>query len=178
VSYLGVRLRPGVAGVLFGLAASEMTDQRIALAELWPDSDALFDALARAQDTSARTRTLSGAVARRLLAAPVGPPASVIAAAERIVAARGNLSIGALAADLGVTRQHLARSFARHVGLSPKTLARVVRARHVVRRLRRGRDAEWIDLALDVGYYDQSHLIAELKELTGLSPSDWAAARS
>lgn len=178
VSYFAVRFRPGVAGVVFGVPASEITDQRVALGELWPDEDALFGALARIPDTGGRIRALSAAVARRVLAAPANPPASVLAATERIVGARGNLSIGALAADLGVTRQHLARSFARHVGVTPKVLARIVRARDVVRRVRHGLDADWIDVALDAGYYDQSHLIAEVKELTGLSPSAWGATAS
>jgi methylphosphotriester-DNA--protein-cysteine methyltransferase len=162
--------------MLFGLPASELTDERVALAEVWADGDALRDALARATDLSARIRTTSVAIARRLLAAGDTPPVAVIAAAERIVATHGKVPIAALAAELGVTRQHLARSFARHVGLSPKLLARVVRARHVVQRLRRGGDVDWSGLALEAGYYDQSHLIGELKELTGLPPSAWAAA--
>ncbi|MFN2564084.1 MAG: DUF6597 domain-containing transcriptional factor [Gemmatimonadaceae bacterium] len=177
-TYLGVRFRPGVAGVLFGVPASEMTDERVVLADVWADCEALLDSLARAPDAVARIRTISTAIARRLLAAPAGPPASVTATAARIVAARGAVSIGRLAAELGVTRQYLARAFAHHVGVSPKTLARIVRARSVLERARRGTDADWSAIALDAGYYDQSHLIAELKELTGLPPSAWAAGRS
>jgi len=174
-SYLGVRFRPGVAGVLFGIPASELTDERVPLAEVWPESEAVCDALSRAPDTGARIRTISVAVARRLLAAADTPPPAVVAAAEQVVGARGRVAIAALAAELGVTRQHLARSFARHVGLSPKLLARVVRARHVVHCVRRRGDVDWSALALEAGYYDQSHLIAELKELTGLAPSGWVA---
>ncbi|MDQ3998075.1 MAG: helix-turn-helix domain-containing protein, partial [Gemmatimonadota bacterium] len=89
------------------------------------------------------------------------------------VRTRGTLSIRALAAELGVTRQHLARSFAQHVGLSPKMLARIVRTRGVVDRARAAADVDWSSVALDAGYYDQSHLIAEVKKLTGLPPAAW-----
>jgi methylphosphotriester-DNA--protein-cysteine methyltransferase len=102
----------------------------------------------------------------------------VTVAANRLAAARGNVPIRALAAELGVTRQHLARSFARHVGLSPKMLARIIRARGVVARARGATDVDWVSVALDAGYYDQSHLIAEVKELTGLPPGAWLGGRA
>lgn len=176
-SYLGARFRPGIAGTLLGRPASELTDQRPALGEVWPHSDVLTDTLASAGDTNGRIRVLSAAIARRLLAAPSVPPPTVIAAAARITAARGRIPIRELAAQLGVTRQHLARSFAQHVGLSPKLLARIMRARGVVDRARAAIDVDWSSIALDAGYYDQSHLIAEVKELTGLSPGAWLGTR-
>jgi AraC-like DNA-binding protein len=177
-SYLGVRFRPGVAGIVFGMPASELTDERPALGDVWPQTDALTDTLVLAGDTSARIRVVSAEIARRLLAAPSAPPATVTAAAARIAVARGRLPIGELAKELGVTRQHLARSFAQHVGLSPKMLARVVRARCVVERAREATEIDWSSVALDAGYYDQSHLIADVKELTGLSPGAWVGARA
>jgi AraC-like DNA-binding protein len=176
-SYLGVRFRPGTAGVLFGTPASALTDERPALADVWPHTDALTDTLALAGDTDGRIRVLSVEIARRLLAAPLAPPPAVIAAVVRITAARGRLPIGELSTELGITRQHLARSFAQHVGLSPKMLARIVRARGVVDRARTASGVDWSSVALDAGYYDQSHLIAEVKELTGLPPGAWVGAR-
>jgi AraC-like DNA-binding protein len=178
INYLGIRFRAGVAGVLFGVPASELTDGRPALADVWAEGDSVTEAFALADDVMDRVRVVSAAIARRLLAAAVDPPPVVTVAADRIVAARGNLPIGALAAHLGVTRQHLARSFAQHVGLSPKMLARIVRARGVVDRARRATDVDWSSVALDAGYYDQSHLIADVKELTGLPPSAWVGARA
>jgi AraC-like DNA-binding protein len=177
-SYLGVRFRPGVAGVLFGMPASELTDERPALADVWPHTEALNETLALTAEADGRIRLLSAEIARRLLAAQCGPPPTVIAAAIQITAARGRVSIRELARELGVTRQHLARSFAHHVGLSPKMLARIVRARGVVDRARDATDVDWSSVALDAGYYDQSHLIAEVKELTGLPPGAWVGDRA
>jgi methylphosphotriester-DNA--protein-cysteine methyltransferase len=70
--------------------------------------------------------------------------------------------------------------FDHHVGISPKMLARVVRARAVLARVRaRGsREVDWTALALDAGYYDQSHLISDFGELTGLTPTAWLAEGS
>jgi AraC-like DNA-binding protein len=178
-SFLGARFRPGLAGAAFALPASALTDLRVALSELWPDSDELLDAMADTADVRGRIRVLSRAIARRLLAAAraSSPPAAVVHAIRRIDATRGNIAVAALCAELGVTRQHLARLFGRHVGISPKTLARVVRARAILVRVRGRalRDIDWSALALDAGYYDQSHLIADFGELTGLTPAAWLA---
>ena len=35
----------------------------------------------------------------------------------------------------------------------------------------------WAAAALELGYYDQAHLIAEFKEFTGCTPTGFAALR-
>jgi len=90
-----------------------------------------------------------------------------------ILRAGGNLSIASLAPALGVTRQHLARAFARHVGVPPKTFARVTRVRRALAKARVATAVDWAALAIDVGYYDQAHLAGEVRELTGRTPSEW-----
>jgi AraC-like DNA-binding protein len=177
VSYVGARFRPGVAGALFRAPASELTDQRPELADVWPQIEPFTDALATTAEPGARLKILTAEIARRLLAAPTLPPPAVVAAAASIASSRGRLPIRSLAAQLGVSRQHLARSFAQYVGVSPKMLARIVRARSVVEMARDAADLDWVSVALDAGYYDQSHLIAEVRELTGLPPGSWLGAR-
>ena len=85
-------------------------------------------------------------------------------------------AISRLAASLGVTRQHLARRFAAHVGVPPKTFCRVVRLWKVLRSTTGGR-VNWAGLAADLGYSDQSHLVTEFRSLTGLTPGRWIASR-
>jgi len=89
----------------------------------------------------------------------------------------GRIDVSRLAASLGVTRQHLARRFAAHVGVTPKTFCRVVRLWTVLRSIRGGK-VNWAALAADLGYSDQSHLVAEFRSLTGLTPSRWASSKS
>jgi AraC-like DNA-binding protein len=176
-TYVGVRFRPGVAGSLFGIPAAELTDRRPELGDVWPQIEPLLDGLAAASDSGARMKVLSAEIARRLLAAPTLPPATVVAAAAGIAASRGRLSIRTLASQLGVSRQHLARTFAHHVGLSPKMLSRIVRAQRVVDIARDSAHVDWVALALEAGYYDQSHLISDVRELTGLPPGSWLGTR-
>ncbi|MGC4053070.1 MAG: helix-turn-helix domain-containing protein [Paludibaculum sp.] len=67
------------------------------------------------------------------------------------------------------------RVFLEQTGVSPKLFCRVVRFRSLINRLAQDEDANWADLALDYGYYDQSHLVNEFRELSGLTPTSYVA---
>jgi len=148
----------------------------VPLDELWLDAGEVREALSAGAGAVERVRALERVLASRVVPSVVSAQNDVDEAIRRIVDAGGSLGITRLAPALGVTRQHLARRFAQLVGVSPKTFARVVRLGRVIERARAvpaGEAINWSALALDVGYYDQSHLVDEFKELTGVSPTVW-----
>jgi AraC-like DNA-binding protein len=96
-------------------------------------------------------------------------------AVDRIAATGGRMSIEDLASQTGFTRKHLGNLFQQQVGLSPKALARVHRFRGALALLDRDDgQVPWAELAEQCGFYDQSHLINELRRFTGLSPVELA----
>ena len=174
--FVGVRFRPGKAAAFLSVPAAELTDLRVPLDELWPDAAEVRDALAVSAGAVERVRALERVLAARVAPSVVAAQHDVDEAIRRIVDAGGSLGITRLAPALGVTRQHLARRFSQLVGVSPKTFARVVRLGRVIERARAVPADEainWSALALDVGYYDQAHLVDEFKELTGVTPTAW-----
>jgi AraC-like DNA-binding protein len=180
---VGVRLRPGRASLLFGVPADELTDLRVRLADLWgraaaPERPASLAREWEPEPPSVRrsVAALADLLTCRFALAGAAPP-EIDEAARRIAAARGNVRIAALGPALGVTRQHLARQFSRHVGVTPKTFARVVRLRYVLERVRAPACVDWSAIALSHGYCDQAHLVGEFKELTGLTPTQWTERR-
>ena len=175
-SLVGVRFRPGKACALLPVPASELTDLRVPLADVWRNPDAALDQVSAAQGPAARVRAMERALLARLGSAPAVAP-EVDAAVRMILGTGGNLSIASVGPALGVTRQHLTRRFTQLVGVSPKMFARVVRARRLMARLRQESEIHWSAVALEAGYYDQSHLISDFRALTGLTPSRWLAGR-
>lgn len=173
-AWVGVRFWPGRALPFLGMPASELTDLRVDISDVWRERDALLERL-RARNVGA----LLGAF-QRLLESRLRDSLPVDHMVDQAVAAilrsRGNISIASLAPALGVTRQHLARRFALHVGIPPKMFARVARVRHAIAKARVAAHLDWAALALDAGYYDQSHLAGEIRELTGRAPSQWLAS--
>ena len=167
---LGVRFKPGRAAAFLRIPLAEITDARVPLADLWPGV-----ILSEAKDLLCRTVEGSSFAALRMtgletfLLKRLQPDRDrrVDAAIDRII--RGSERVETIANDIGISRQHLARQFLHHVGVSPKTFARVMRFRRVLDSL--GGDVDWADVAAANGYYDQSHLIADFRELAGATPT-------
>lgn len=174
--YVGVRLAPGYAQAAFRVPASELTDQTVGYDLLERDASAHVETLASASELESVTAAFH--IVRGRLARGVAVSRSLRAAVRRIVQADGNLKVAALAGEIGVTRQQLARQFAAHVGLTPKMFARVIRARAALgraaaARMAHPRNVNWGAIAYDLGYYDQPHFIDDFKEITGQTPGEW-----
>jgi AraC-like DNA-binding protein len=174
LAYVGVRFWPGRVMPFLGVPAAELTDLRVDIADVWPDRGASLENLHGCAPGDVLGAFEELLVARLARARPLD--LTVDAAVRAILRAGGNLSISALAPALGVTRQHLARAFAMHVGVPPKTFARVARVRRALAKARVSVTVDWAALALDAGFYDQAHLSGEVRDLTGRTPSEWLAS--
>jgi AraC-like DNA-binding protein len=184
-AYVAVRFRPGMAGGFLGGAdLVELTDRSVPWAAVGGDlrvgdHDALADRLWRVKGTPEQVRLVEAYLLRRLAGVrdrrdPLVDPL-VGAAIERLQWSAGASRIATLAADLGVSRQHLRRRFLAKVGITPKVFARVVRLRRAVDALLQSPRPRLVDLALDGGYSDQPHLVADFVELAGLAPTAFLA---
>lgn len=182
VRTIAARFKPGAAAHFFAMPLHELADRHPRLDELW-------DGAAARQFTDALwSRTLSDteavATVERLLlqrlrsAATATTPGLADAAVAAIERSHGAVRIDTLAAQLGVSRQHLSSQFRAKVGLGTKQFARVCRFRQASARIRAAADPrqlDWTSLALDLGYYDQPHLIHEFRQLSGSTPESFAA---
>ncbi|MEV0894157.1 DUF6597 domain-containing transcriptional factor [Promicromonospora sp. NPDC050262] len=159
----GIRLRPGAAGAVLGIPASEVRDQRVPLAEVWPDvGPALADAL-DAADPAGRLDLLARTVLRRKAERD-----GLVAAAARRLGAPGS-RISGVAQELGVSERHLHRRTVDAVGYGPKMLGRVARLRRLI-ALSGGAPASLAERAAAAGYASQAHMSDEVRRLTGLTP--------
>ena len=77
-------------------------------------------------------------------------------------------SVDILLAQSGLSQRQLERMTKRYYGLPPKKLARKYRALRAAQSLAHGDSLDETGLAL--AFYDQSHLIREVKHFTGLTP--------
>jgi AraC-like DNA-binding protein len=172
---VGVRFAPGFARAAFGMPASELLDHRVDCDTVYPGAEADLDKFDAATSDMARVTSIV-ALARQRLQSATEVPISVLAAVGKIANAHGNVRVEALAEHIGVTRQHLARQFSAHVGMSVKQLARVKRAEAARARsaqaAKRGK-VNWAVIAHEMGYCDQAHFIRDFKTLTGLTPGKW-----
>jgi AraC-like DNA-binding protein len=81
-----------------------------------------------------------------------------------------------LAAATGLSPRQLERMTNRYYGMPPKKLARKYRALRAAQALAHGDSLD--DTGMALAFYDQSHLIRELKAFTGLTPSQLKSGNS
>jgi AraC-like DNA-binding protein len=157
---VGVRLRPGAAGVAFGLPASELRDASPEAADVLgrDTAAALVDELAAGADPHLLLR-------RALVLRGMAEPDPLVRAAVTALG-RPRARVAEVAGELGVSGRQLQRRVGEAVGYGPKMLARVLR----FRRLQALGRAPLAELALDAGYADQAHMTAEVTRLAGISP--------
>jgi AraC-like DNA-binding protein len=170
---MGIRFRPFGLSAFMDVPMHELTDQTTALGDLWNrDARRLEERLWGGQTDTERART-----AERFLLDRLRPPTmgkAIEECVQLILRARGQTRIDPLARRMGLSRRQLERRFRDAVGISPKSLGRIVRFQEVLRRS--PEEGTWVDTALDCGYYDQAHLLRDFRDLAGVAPRVFRAA--
>lgn len=83
-----------------------------------------------------------------------------------------------VARQTGWSERRFSTIFREHVGLSPKAWCRVRRFQSAVRQLHAGGDVPWAQVALDCGFYDQSHFANEFRAFSGIDATTYSARRT
>ncbi|MEQ9331650.1 helix-turn-helix domain-containing protein [Thalassobaculum sp.] len=176
-SGLHVNLTPLGARRLLGLPMHELANRVVGVGEVFgPAGGRLVERLLNAPGWAERFDLLDAAIARRL-AATEPLPGIATAGWRRLEASGGRIAIADLAASLDCSRKHLGTVFREHLGLSPKTVARVLRFHRAIGLYDRGLCSGWADVAYECGYTDQAHFVNDFRRFAGVSPTVFLATR-
>ena len=169
----GVAFRATGGRPWLGTDAHELGDRIVPLADLLgPPATELRDRLLACPSLPARFSLVDNWLATRLDPRHAAKPL-LAWAVDRIETSAGQVAVEALAREAGVSRKHLAGLFRQQVGLGAKSLARIHRFRAAVAMLA-GRDrVPWTELALQCGYFDQSHLVRDFRAFSGFAPGEF-----
>ncbi|AYB34080.1 helix-turn-helix transcriptional regulator [Chryseolinea soli] len=170
---MGAFLYPYALPFLFHESPQAVTNTTVAIADfLGNEGTLLKDEIANAQHRDARIVALSRYLLRKLKSRQQEAN-GLFQCIQHIVRYKGATTVDALASDLGLSGRHFDRKFRSAVGTSPKAFSRLIRF-HSSLSLRKGNDLDNLTaLALQAGYYDQSHFIRDFKEFSGLSPKQY-----
>ncbi|HEU4510365.1 MAG TPA: helix-turn-helix transcriptional regulator [Pyrinomonadaceae bacterium] len=130
-----------------------------------PDSPAIVEAL-MLELLSETSRTAAGPMEAR---AP-----RWLAGVTELLHARFSETVGlrSVAAVAGVHAVHLARCFRKFKGCTIGEYVRMLRVEHAARRIAVSDDA-LVEIALEAGFADQSHLSRVFKQRTGMLPGEF-----
>ena len=167
-----VNLTPIGARMLLGISMHELTNSFIPI-DACPTGDwlQLGEQLQHATSTESRFELLDAFFLQRFARASAVPE-GIAWAWNQIATSYGAVSVSRLTDTLGISRKRIVSDFREYVGLPPKTLARVVRFNRALRLIeRRDRPVAWTRVAAECGFYDQAHLIREVRAFTGDTPT-------
>jgi AraC-like DNA-binding protein len=167
-----ILFRPGGFSRLFSVPPDELTNRHFeGRAVLGRSVDELRCRLGEAGSFAERVRVADQYLLAR---APHCLQSGVIAAARELRQHRGRPRISGLAETAGLSLRQFERRFVSEVGMSPKLYARVARFEAALEIRMRAPGLRWIDIAHDLGYHDQMHMVHDFRQFSGLTPSDLA----
>ena len=173
-SNTGVRFAPGGFSAFSRDSAANLADQSLPVAQVLPNfRDEVMARILSAQNLTemkiAIEPTLSSSIVNDHKQDFVLLDAFFSILAER----DGPIDLSDIVSTLKTNIRTLQRLFEQRVGVSPKTILKTKRFQSVANSLISGKEIDWADFALEMGYYDQSHLINDFKAITGVSPRDF-----
>ncbi len=173
---VGAGLLPTAWEAMLGRETDAYVDRCIDGRDLWGDAvDTLWHAVANAADRDARFSAIAEFIAD--VTQPADPVhVAFISAVDRWLTDYADPQVDVLAATTGHSIRSLERLTKRYYGLPPNTLARKYRALRAAAAMARGEDLE--SIGMEHSFYDQSHLIREVKRFAGLTPQKIKAQHS
>lgn len=169
----GIKFKPGGFRPFLKFPASELADRMVPVQRIFgKDVNALRDVVLSSKSESEKVQA-ANAFLRARLPQPDNAIALVGALVERILQDRDIKTVDDLVTRSGMGKRSLQRLFNEYVGVSPKWVIRRYRLHELVERTNAGVQPDWSQLALDLGYFDQAHLINDFRSITGYSPTEY-----
>ena len=169
----GIVIQPGGFARLFRERADLLFERSIALDDIWR-LPRLMETI-RAARTPVETLTTLDCLLQGLV--PEGARRSeLVDHALHLFRSKG-LGVAGCARSIGVSDRRLSQVFREETGMPPKMWLRVQRFQVAVRALHKKVDIPWATLALECGYYDQSHFANDFRAFSGIDPTTYSVQR-
>jgi len=169
---VGIVFRPGGLGPWLRQPADQFFEQSVSLDGVWPVRD-VRDRLRAVAGSSRKLALLDSLLVERLGGRELRMRPSIQCA----LAGLTRHSVREADQATGLSERRLYQIFREDAGLSPKLWSRVYRFQRAVRALHSGEAARWDRLALDCGYFDQSHFSNDFRAFSGIDPTTYSGRR-
>ena len=169
----GIKFTPGGFFPFLGRSVSSVANRSIPVGQVFGDG---VNGLERAILATENEDEMKAAADAFLLDRKPQPDKKADQArqlVERILRERQILTVDDFAARTGLSVRSLQRLFSQYVGVSPKWVIRRYRLHELLEQMHSGKPLDWARLAVDLGYFDQAHLINDFKSITGYAPTEY-----
>ena len=171
----GAYLYPYALHALFGIPGIEFTNQLPDLELLTgTESSRVSDSLHMALNNQERLRIISDFLIRKKR--PLMQK-DIAGAVRTILTQKGLVNIRDLSEQYFRSHRQFERNFKEHTGFTAKTFSRIVRFNSLMQR-QLNTQSSLTQIALEFGYYDQSHFINDFRAFSGYSPRTYFSGKA
>ncbi|QHT70845.1 AraC family transcriptional regulator [Rhodocytophaga rosea] len=90
-----------------------------------------------------------------------------------MICSGGKVSLDYLSGEACLSSKQFIRKFFERTGVNPKTYLRIIRFTRAIHTKNAYPNKDWLQIALECGYFDYQHLVKEYKEFTHHTPTDF-----
>lgn len=170
LNFIAVRFRSGAFRHFCSFSFSELNNHFLSVQDIWgKDGRQLTEKLSNELSTDLRIDMLNAFFLKQL--EKHGKNNQVLdSSISYIYKHFENVAIHTLATNLNISLRHFERLFKEEFGISPKKFQRISRFQSTLKEMLLFSNDDYMQAAVNNGYYDQSHFIKECKTLSGMSP--------
>jgi AraC-like DNA-binding protein len=175
---IGIVFHPGGFAPFAGGAVDLFSNRSVELEDVWGGAArSVRDRLRELPTPAARLQCLEGFLCERF-GGRLSRHGLVDFALDHFQRAPGASTVQDVARSIGWSERRFSQVFREQVGFSPKAWTRILRFQRTVQQLHAGVDVPWAEMALDCGYYDQSHFANEFRAFSGIDATTYSARRT
>lgn len=170
---IGLRFRPGAFRAFFGKPVHLLTDKVLPASTLLGCTDAeAEDSVLGAQDDAGMV-SAAEALLLRVLPQPDRQVERIHAILQMLEQDIGLTQVRDLARRAGSSERTLQQLFANYVGVTPKWVICRYRLHEAADKLAGGEPVDLVELANQLGYFDQAHFTRDFRKLVGKAPAEY-----
>jgi AraC-like DNA-binding protein len=171
----GVKFRPGGFRPFCGFPVSKLADRTIPASRVFGKDLEGLEQVVFLRGPKKENEKIEAANAFFHARMPEADPAIALAGklVDLILQEPEIKTVGDLAHRAAMSQRSLQRLFSEYVGASPKWVIRRYRLHELIEKINCGQKPDLAQFALDLGYFDQAHLINDFKAMVGLSPVEY-----
>lgn len=95
-----------------------------------------------------------------------------------MISSGARVSLDWLADESCLSTKQFTRKFYERTGVNPKSYMRIIRFTNAVHMRNAFPEKDWLQIAVDCGYYDYQHLVRDYKEFTNSTPTGFHVIES
>jgi len=172
LDFLAIRFRCGTFRHFCSVHFKELNNEFLSVTDIWgKDGQEFLDKLHEEQSSLDRINILDAFFREQLNIHNKSfaiPDTSI----SYIYKNYENTVINSLAKDFNISLRHFERLFKEEFDISPKRFQVISRFQSTIKEILLSPHDNYLQIALENGYYDQSHFIKECKLLSGMSPTE------